>query len=239
MRVLLLSHTGSPEQLIAAAMRLCYSGKDVEDLIQTITPEKADEMVGKALELGHLSVLEHASYSFAVEGISRACSHQLVRHRLASYSQQSQRYVDLSKKDLADYSVMPTSVSGIITENLFNQVLGCAEAAYKGLLAEGVPGEDARFVLPNACETKIIITMNARTLLHFFEHRCCQRAQWEIRAMAKEMLRLAREVSPVIFAKAGPTCVTEGYCREAGKSCGAAPTLQQLLELWQDLHNKR
>lgn len=233
LNVRLLSYTQNPEQTIAAAMRLCYTKLDVDALLEQITLDKANEMVAKALGLGHLSVLEHASFTFAVEGISRACSHQLVRHRIASYSQQSQRYVDLSEKDLSEYRVMPDSIADNMEAHAdFGKALAAIDWAFQGLTQKGIPGEDARFILPNACETKIIITMNARTLLHFFEHRCCKRAQWEIRAMADEMLRLAKEVSPTIFAKAGPTCQTQGYCREGQQSCGGAPTLEALVSFW-------
>ncbi|MHB0911885.1 MAG: FAD-dependent thymidylate synthase [Armatimonadota bacterium] len=213
MRVELISHTEDPERTVAAAVRLCYSASDIATIRERIGEDEAAKLIGKVLKLGHLSVLEHASFTFAIEGISRACSHQLVRHRMASFSQQSQRYVTMQK---CGFAVPPT-----VRENdEYHRIMETLQAGYDALLASGVPAEDARYLLPNAAETKIIMTANARSLLNFFELRLCTRAQWEIRRLAELMLAEVKPVAPNIFASAGPTCETSGYCREGEMTCG-------------------
>jgi len=217
MFVQLLTHTPEPEQVVVAAARLCYSASSIGELLEkSATNRRA--FLGKILSLGHLSVLEHASFTFGIEGVSRACSHQLVRHRLASYSQQSQRYV--SHKERFTAVTPPGIAAEPELKALFESALEQAHAAYRELVERGVAAEDARFVLPNAAETKLVMTMNARELWHFFNLRCCRRAQWEIRAMATEMLRLARRAAPLLFADAGPGCL-KGACPEGAMSCGA------------------
>jgi len=219
LKVKLLAFTKNPQKVVAAAIRQCYSAVGASDLIQKIPLEKQKELIKMVLGSGHTSTLEHASFTFAIEGISRACSHQLVRHRLASYSQQSQRYVDLTKKGIK--FVVPTSISQDKEKfALFKKQMENSEKIYAQLLEKGANPEDARFVLPNACETKIVVTMNARELLHFFELRLCQRAQWEIRAMAEKMLELVKKVAPEIFNFAGPTCETQKICWEGERTCG-------------------
>ena len=168
------------------------------------------------MESGHFSTLEHASYTFAVDGVSRALTHQLVRHRIASFNQQSQRYVKF--KDGVDVVTPDTIASDPERKALFDDAIAAAVSAYEKLLDAGVPAEDARYLLPNAAESKIVITMNVRELLHFFKLRCCNRAQWEIRDMAHRMLELARPTAPFIFADAGAPCVS-GTCPEGKMSC--------------------
>lgn len=222
MRVQLLTHTPDPEQVVAAAARLCYSEAGINQLLAQ-APEQAPKLLRKILDLGHLSVLEHASFTFGIEGISRACSHQLVRHRIASYSQQSQRYV--SHQAPFD-AVLPASIaSQPAMAARFQAHLATTHELYRDLLAAGIPAEDARFVLPNAAATKLVMTMNARELHHFFTLRCCRRAQWEIRAMANEMLRLSRRAAPLLFAEAGPGCL-RGACPEGPMSCGQAAAVR-------------
>jgi len=223
MRVQLLTHTPDPEQVVAAAARLCYSDASIGQLLER-APEQAPKLLRKILDLGHLSVLEHASFTFGIEGISRACSHQLVRHRIASYSQQSQRYVS---HEAPFEAVIPESISErpeLATR--FERHLAATHELYRELLAAGIPAEDARFVLPNAAATKLVLTMNARELHHFFALRCCRRAQWEIRIMAKEMLRLAKQAAPLLFADAGPGCL-RGACPEGKMTCGAAAEVRK------------
>jgi thymidylate synthase (FAD) len=217
MLVQLLTYTPNPEQVVAAAARLCYSDSSIEQLLDQPT-EQASRLLKKILDLGHFSVLEHASFSFGIEGISRACSHQLVRHRIASFSQQSQRYVS---HDQPFEAIVPDSIreQQVLLERFDAHVENTHEL-YRDLIAGGVPAEDARFVLPNSASTKLVMTMNARELRHFFVLRCCRRAQWEIRAMAKEMLRLARLASPLLFNEAGPGCLN-GPCPEGAMTCGA------------------
>lgn len=217
MQAKLLSHTPEPEKVVAAAARLCYSASSIDTLLQ-LEPTAAARLIRKVLGLGHLSVLEHVTCSFGVEGISRACSHQLVRHRVASYSQQSQRYVSHSEPFEA---VVPQSIKDNSTLlERYEELMGQIHATYAELLDTGIPAEDARFVLPNAAATKIVISMNARELHHFFALRCCRRAQWEIRAMATRMLHQCRALSPVLFETAGPPCLG-GPCPEGSMSCGA------------------
>ena len=212
MKVTLLAYTQNADAICAAAGKSCYSEKSSQDLLNADNPEK---VLGKIVGMGHHSVIEHASFTFSVEGVSRSLTHQLVRHRVASFSQQSQRYVSLNEPT---FVVPPKIEEDPECLKVYNETMDTIWKAYNKL-AETVPPEDARYVLPNGCTTNITITMNARELLHFFRLRCCNRAQWEIREMADEMLRLCKEVSPTIFAKAGPPCVSD-KCPEGKLSCG-------------------
>ncbi|ABA89929.1 thymidylate synthase, FAD-dependent [Syntrophotalea carbinolica DSM 2380] len=223
MLVQLLTHTPEPERLVAAAARLCYSASSVEELLQQDSARR-EALLAKILSVGHLSTLEHVSFTFGIEGVSRACSHQLVRHRLASYSQQSQRYVSHKQRFTA---VTPPSIADrpelLAT---FEAALEEMHRVYAELMEAGIPAEDARFVLPNAAETKLVMTMNARELLHFFALRCCRRAQWEIRALAVEMLRQVRGVAPGLFAAGGPGCLV-GACPEGAMTCGCVDEVRK------------
>ena len=217
MQVELLYHTPDPERAIATAARLCYAPVGASELMETMPPERIQSVLSTIMKSGHFSTLEHVSYTFAIDGVSRAMTHQLVRHRLASFNQQSQRYVKF--KDGLN-TIKPASIA----ENeeasaLFDEAVDAAVEAYQKLLDAGVPAEDARYLLPNACETKIVVTMNIRELLHFFELRCFNRAQWEIREVACRMLELVRPTAPLIFAQAGPGCV-KGACPEGKMTCG-------------------
>ncbi len=212
MRVELLAHTKDADAICAAAGRSCYSKRSSADLMDMKDPEKT---LGKIVGMGHHSVIEHAVFTFSVEGVSRALTHQLVRHRIASFSQQSQRYVPLKE---ATYVVPETIKKDPDALRRYEDLMTQIWDAYSEL-SEKIPAEDARYVLPNGCTTNITITMNARELLHFFSLRCCERAQWEIRDMAERMLALCKEVSPVIFKDAGPPCV-RGPCPEGKLSCG-------------------
>jgi|JTFP01.1.fsa_nt_gb thymidylate synthase (FAD) len=223
MRVKLLTHTPEPERLVAAAARLCYSASSVEDLLQQ-DGDRREALLAKILAVGHLSTLEHVSFTFGVEGISRACSHQLVRHRLASYSQQSQRYV--SHRERFETVTPPSIARDPALVEIFEAAMQEMHRVYGRLMEAGVPAEDARFVLPNAAATKLVLTMNARELLHFFALRCCRRAQWEIRDLAVEMLRLARGAAPRLFAAAGPGCL-HGACPEGAMGCGQADQVRR------------
>ncbi|PIT85183.1 thymidylate synthase (FAD) [Candidatus Micrarchaeota archaeon CG10_big_fil_rev_8_21_14_0_10_59_7] len=214
--VKLLCNTPNPDSAAAAAARQCYSAKSASELMDSLSSDEVAKLVRQVVKSGHHSVLEHASFTFAVEGVSRACTHQLVRHRIASYSQQSQRYV--RAKDF-DY-VVPESIKKNGKAAEFAGFMHAAADLYSRLCDAGIDKEDARFVLPNACETKIVITMNCRELLHFFEKRTCSRAQWEIRALAEEMMRLCKEKAPLVFETAGPSCVSKGVCYEGKMSCG-------------------
>ncbi len=221
-----------PEYLVACAGKLCYSKSDIQTLSDNLDEIAIKKFINKLLDLGHESPLEHASFTFGIEGISRSCSHQIVRHRIASFSQQSQRYVDLNNSFKV---IIPPEIDNvdslkkIYMDSMLNDYKAYIEAvdilkceyikngmnennAHKKAL------EDARFMLPNACETKIIMTMNVRSLLNFFRERCCNRAQWEIRGVANQMLDLCLEISPILFQNAGPSCVF-GKCSEGSMSC--------------------
>jgi thymidylate synthase (FAD) len=223
MNVQLLQHTENPERVVAQAARLCYSASDIQAIGEKLTPEKTEQFIANLIAMGHHSALEHAAFTFGIEGVSRALTHQLVRHRLASFSQQSQRYVAMR-----DFPyVTPPSLAGRPgLQAKYETFMQAAGAVYQELLDAKVPAEDARYVLPNACETKIIVTMNARELLHFFNLRCCNRAQWEIHAMADEMLKLAKAAAPVIFKTAGPGCVS-GLCPEGKMTCGKTAEVRE------------
>lgn len=220
MKVKLLSYTKDPEQIIAVAIRQCYAAVGSSELKKKIDKETRERMIKQVMGSGHTSTLEHASFTFGIEGISRACSHQLVRHRIASFSQQSQRYVNETKNNFE--FVVPPKIKAIKKANVeFLKTMKNLRMVYEDLIGVGVAPEDARFVLPNAASTKIVVTMNARALLHFFELRCCRRAQWEIQELANLMLAQVRKVAPIIFEKAGASCVTTGICWEGEKmSCG-------------------
>ncbi len=234
LNVVLISHTPDPEGTVSAAARLCYSAADIGSVVNGEGRGDGEFFLKKLIVSGHLSPIEHASFTFAVEGISRACSHQLVRHRLASYSQQSQRYV--GKEGGFRYIMPPSIKNDEEGQKLFEDLMEAIAEKY-GRLAELLmkhgasresAREDARFVLPNAVETKIFITMNARELLHFFNQRLCNRAQWEIREMALAMLKLVKQVAPVIFHRAGPSCL-RGKCSEGSMSCGRMEEVRAIL----------
>lgn len=230
MKVVLLDHTGEPERMVAAAARLCYSSSTPRELKEKLTDEEVARLIRMIRNLGHLSVFEHASFSFGIEGISRVTSHQLVRHRLASYSQQSQRYVDLRKG--AEF-VIPDSVREAGLEGEALELIERAKKFYELAVEKSVPVEDARYFFPQAVTTNIVVTMNARELFHFFQLRLCRRAQWEIRKMAALMLKQVIEVAPVLFEKAGPACFSRNKCSEGKMTCGKP--VKQISEIFEEL----
>lgn len=239
-KVTLLAYTPDPEKVIAAGAKLCYSNSSSSELMDNLTDESAQKFLNMLMSFGHASPIEHASFTFGIEGVSRALTHQLVRHRMASYSQKSQRYVS---EDQFDYIIPPEidsnpeareefvqamenaqksydKIAEILTRN-YTEQLDEADKENKSKISQTQKKaiEDARFVLPNATETMIVVTMNARELLHFFEVRCCNRAQWEIRDLAKQMLAQVVQVAPTLFKNAGPACLN-GPCPEGNMSCG-------------------
>ena len=259
-KVTLLAHTPNPEQTVAMAAKLCYSPSGIEDIREGLTEEKTTSFINMLADLGHASPTEHASFTFGIEGISRACSHQLVRHRIASYSQQSQRYVDGTK---FDFVTPPEITKNKRALEAYNNALKVQAQAYKeirdalavgyiedytGEKAEGTDeeimqafkeqdkkqfsafvkkaNEDARFILPNASTTKIVCTFNARSLQNFFAHRCCNRAQWEIREVAEQMLLQCLEVAPNLFKNCGPSCLF-GPCPEGNMCCGKQKEMRE------------
>lgn len=202
---------------MAAAARICYCDTTAASLLERETQELSERLLDELWRSGHHSPFEHASFTFGVDGISRVATHQLVRHRMASFSQQSQRYV---KMKAGSPVILPPAVAkNPEARSLFEKQFAAAHETYRTLVEMGIPAEDARFILPHGWETRIVLTMNARELHHFFSLRLCRRAQWEIREMARLMLEECRKVAPVIFKKAGPSCVREGICREA-RPCG-------------------
>ncbi|MFO8060031.1 MAG: FAD-dependent thymidylate synthase [Bacillota bacterium] len=217
MKVRVIDYTQEPDRTVAVAARLCYSPKDVDDIQTRMGDREVGRMIQMLRERGHLSPLEHAYFTVAIEGLSRVSSHQLVRSRIASYSQQSQRYIDQREFDF----VIPPSISeDPELQERFRRHLADSRSLYGDLRAAGVPGEDARFVLPQAVSTSIIMSKNARAWLEWFELRMCSRAQWEIRRLAEALLKELRELAPHLFAVAGPPCQTQGLCREGADSCG-------------------
>jgi len=216
MKIKLIRSTSEPLTVLATAARTCYTDIDPARLDQDISQEEAKSLINKIMSIGHYSVLEHVVFTFSVSGISRACSHQLVRHRLASFSQRSQRYVKHNRPDI----VTPKSIDEHpVCSNRFVELIESIWEEYNTMVGNGIPPEDARFVLPNACATALIFTMNARELLHFFTLRGCNRAQWEIRAMSDKMLKICKAKLPIVFDHAGPACV-RGSCSEGKMSCG-------------------
>lgn len=240
MKVELIAHTMHPEVIIAAAAKLCYSKIDASEIMNNLDDESVNKFLNHLVSIGHESPIEHVSFTFAIEGVSRTLTHQLVRHRIASYSQQSQRYVKLDQfkyiippvikeseeatkiflkameRNQSDYD----KLTQILSASAYDEYLKMGYSEKKALRsAEKKAIEDARYVFPNATETKIVVTMNARSLKNFFKHRCCERAQWEIRELATEMLKIVRGVAPILFKTAGPSCLI-GPCPEGNMTCG-------------------
>lgn len=220
MKVKLIRYTPEPERLVAIAARLCYSAVGVEELDDKLDMESARKLVRFVIKSGHHSTTEHIYFSFGVEGISRALSHQLVRHRIASFNQQSQRYVKFTQN--YDYIVPDSLKNDKKFSTRIDSFVNEAHRLYEEMVAEGIEPEDARYVLPNASETKMLVTMNARELMHFFTVRCCNRAQTEIRQLAIIMLKEVKKVAPSVFERSGPNCLRMP-CPEEKYTCGNPP----------------
>lgn len=222
--VTLLTHTPEPDKVVAIAARLCYSSDSIEELGDKMSPKKIETLVKKLIEMGHESPIEHVTFTFGIEGVSRALSHQLVRHRLANYSMRSQRYV---KENGFPFITPPSIYAQKRALDIFNDTMTYLQLSYNMLTEMGIPQEDARYVLPNACQTSLILTMNARSLYNFFSHRLCIRSQWEIRKLAEEMLDILKTVSPLLFSNVDKPCIALGYCPEKGMSCGYIEAIQR------------
>jgi thymidylate synthase (FAD) len=219
MNVKLIGYTPNPEKLPAMAAILTHSKIKPETLDKKPRKEQST-VLEQVLKLGHTSVIEHTSFTFAISDVSRSLTHQLVRHRIASYSQQSQRYVNLNEPN---YVIPPSIEKNKRTKKAYEETMETIWAHYNKLLDLKIPSEDARYVLPNATCTNIMVTMNARSLLNFFELRCCLHAQWEIRLLANKMLQEVKKVAPLIFKNAGPSCKTKQICSEKKKNCPLYP----------------
>ncbi|MEG2414194.1 MAG: FAD-dependent thymidylate synthase [Clostridia bacterium] len=223
----LLRYTPDPEQTIAVAAKLCYSDATIEDIKDGVEQGDVSKFIARLVSLGHMSPFEHASFSFGIEGVSRSLLAQITRHRIASFSVKSQRYVSASTGETFNY-VIPPSIEALGAEAIakFKSQMDIMQNWYTEWQtdlggASEKANEDARFVLPNAAETKMVVTMNVRELMHFFNLRCCNRAQWELREIAWKMLEYCVKIAPNIFANAGPSCVS-GACTEGKMSCGKA-----------------
>lgn len=236
MSVTLLRYTPDPQEIVAMGAKLCYSPADIEDLKKGIEAKNQEPFLERLMEFGHLSPIEHASFTFGIEGVSRSLLAQITRHRIASFSVKSQRYVSeagAAKEEAVFGYIIPPRIEALGTEavqtfeNQMRQIQRWYDDWVEKLGNSGESAnEDARFVLPNAAETKMLVTMNARELLHFFSLRCCNRAQWEIRALATEMLHLVKQAAPVIFKEAGPGCL-KGPCPEGKMSCGKSHEVRE------------
>lgn len=248
--VILLAHTPMPEHTVAAAAKLCYSSSSIQGLNDNLTDEKAASFVEMLGEIGHESPIEHASFTFGIEGVSRSLLAQITRHRMASFSVKSQRYV---REGSFEYVIPPEIENDAEAKALYDQIMAEDQAKYDRLteilkakhiktfldegkdektanrLAEKKAIEDARFVLPNACATQMVVTMNARSLMNFFRLRCCNRAQWEIREIANQMLKLVSAEAPNLFKNAGPACVC-GACSEGKMSCGKPNEMREFFK---------
>ena len=223
MRVTPIKYTPEPELTIASAARVSYSPLSATELMEKLTPERVNSLLSQLIASGHLSPFEHASFTFAIDGVSRVTSHQLVRHRIASYTQQSQRYVSL--KDL-DYVTPATISAQPEIKAKFQKVVESAHSLYVEMMRAGIPAEDARYVLPSAVETRLVMTMNARELMHACSLRLCSRAQWEINQLFEEMKKEVERVAPRLSVELNPKCYHLGYCDES-ESCGLFPTLEK------------
>lgn len=255
MKVTLICHTPDPEKVIACAAKLCYADTTVGELYDGLDQQKSADFVTKLANLGHESPIEHVTFTFGIEGVSRALLAQITRHRIASFSVQSQRYV---KKDKLLFVTPPEIAKDAKACEIFKEAMDYDLKKYNELadmlqekhtktfleqgfsqkkaesMAEKKAIEDARFVLPNACDTQMIVTMNARSLLNFFRHRCCNRAQWEIKAVADEMLKIVCEIAPTLFKNAGPSCYAK-VCSEGAMSCQKAVEMK---EFYKKLHEE-
>jgi thymidylate synthase (FAD) len=227
LKVKLLRYTADAELLCGTAAQTTIKSGKPSEILEKIDSETAKRKIKMVTGYGHASVIEHASFTFSLEDVSRAMTHQLVRHRIASYTQQSQRYVTYDT--LEKYVTPPSITDNDEAKKTFDDTLEKISETYQKLLKIGIPKEDARFILPNAAKTNIIVTMNARELRHFFNLRCCARAQWEIIEVAVEMLKQAKKAAPALFENCGPTCVELGYCTE-GKMKPATCNITEIKE---------
>jgi len=228
MEVKLISHTPEPERICAAAAMTSSRKEDTAGIYESLSNpekmEKARKLLKAVIRMGHTSVMEHASFTFSISGVSRAMTHELVRHRIASYTQQSQRYVKFEESSF----VTPQKIKEKSeAKEKFDSALASIMRTYGELVEMGIPFEDARFILPNAAHTSIVVTMNARELCHFFRLRTCERAQWEIREAATEMLRRCRKTAPALFSDVGPSCYIDGRCPEGKLTCGRMEEIVQ------------
>ena len=232
MKVRLLRYTNDPEVLCGAAALTSTRSGSPSEALRKMDTETAKKLIKRVTGYGHASVIEHASFTFSIEDVSRAMTHQLVRHRIASYTQQSQRYVTYDTVE--NYVTPPSITRNAEAKKRFDEALKGISETYHALLETGIPKEDARFILPNAAKTNIMVTMNARELRHFFNLRCCARSQWEIREAATEMFKQAKKAAPALFENCGPSCVELGYCPE-GKMKPPECNVEEIKKKFRDM----
>jgi thymidylate synthase (FAD) len=232
LKIKLLRYTADAELLCGTAALTSTKSGSPSEILEKMNMETAKRIIKRVTGYGHVSVIEHASFTFSIEGVSRVLTHQLIRHRIASYTQQSQRFV--AYNTLEKYVTPPSILEHMEAKKIFDETLEKISETYQKLLKLGIKKEDARFILPNAAKTNIIVTMNARELRHFFNLRCCARAQWEIREIATEMLKQAKKAAPALFENAGPSCVELGYCIE-GKMKPVECNVEEIKKRFKDL----
>ena len=231
-KVKLIRYTPAPEELVAMAAKLCYSAADLDDLGEGVAKKDQTKFINRLMDMGHLSPVEHASFTFGIEGVSRSFLAQVTRHRIASFSVQSQRYVALGDDETGFDYIVPPAIEALGEEDAAEyrrqmEQMNAWYQAWRKKLGDGEKSnEDARFVLPNAAATRMLVTMNARELTHFLSLRCCSRAPWEIRSVAWQMLALAYEAAPALFEDAGPGCL-RGPCPEGKKCCGKTAEVRE------------
>ena len=224
MRVRLIQHTPEPLRTLYVAARTCYSPAGPLS-IEEATREKIETLIEKVFRSGHESILEHVSFTFGIEGVSRVLTHQLVRHRIASFSQQSQRYVKMEEGVVVPPSIKKKREA----MELFQKGIDHAWEIYRGLLEMGIKKEDARFILPNATPSSIVMTMNLRELIHTSGLRLCFRAQWEIRMLFTYIKREVKKVDRFLADFLQPRCIHLGYCPEK-KTCGLRPLKREVIK---------
>jgi thymidylate synthase (FAD) len=229
MDLVLLRHTPNPDHIVALAARRCYSSLAAGTIAEALDDAEVDRLIGLLRKRNHLSPFEHAVFTFSAGGVSRALSHQLVRHRMASYSQESQRYVEYTKRSELPFVCPPRVTANPEAKGIFDAAMNQTLQAYLQLVQMGVPPEDARYIFPNGIETKLVFSLNARSLFNFFEQRCCLKAQWEIRELARLMLIECRKAAPRLFETAGAPCRYKRfpYCRENDPKCPSYKLLEK------------
>ena len=234
-RAELLRYTQNPEETVALAAKMCYSDDSLQDLVHSAGVQEPAKLVSMLKKMGHLSTFEHASFTFSITGVSRALLAQITRHRVASFSVRSQRYVSETQfRYIVPPSIAALGSAAVDKFKAQMDTMASWYAQWQELLGgkSESANEDARFVLPNACETNMLVTMNARELIHFFGLRCCYRAQWEIREIAWQMLKAVSSVAPSLFNGAGPSCLAKGACAEGPKCCGKQKEVKDYAKTW-------
>ena len=222
----LLSFPADCVKTIYTACRTCYSANYPVDIWEE-APEKEKmlSLIKKVLSSGHHSTIEHCQFVFAISGVSRACTHQLVRHRHMSFSQKSQRYV--TEKEQFEY-IKPKTVEKSSLSKEYDEMMKTISDFYAKMIADGIPAEDARFILPNAATSSLVVSLNLRELIHLSNLRLCTNAQLEIRTLVKKMCDAVIEKEDWLKDYLVPKCMMKGYCDEI-RGCGRMPKKEDVL----------